>query len=70
APHTSTGVGTATQSVTVTPPAGGTVMLLDGSTPVTTLTIPGQGEYTVDPTTGVMTFTPKLGYTGTATPAD
>ncbi|MFZ1854297.1 MAG: hypothetical protein WAU06_05215, partial [Candidatus Nanopelagicales bacterium] len=69
-PQTSTGVGIAPQSVTVTPPDGGTVMLLDGSTPVTTLTIPGQGQYTVDPTTGVITFTPEFGFSGTATPAD
>jgi CshA-type fibril repeat protein len=36
---------------------------------VSTLTIPGQGTYTLDPTTGVITFTPVLGFTGTATPA-
>ncbi|MFV0257374.1 MAG: Ig-like domain-containing protein, partial [Acidimicrobiales bacterium] len=35
----------------------------------TSLTIPDQGTYTLNTTTGVITFTPILGYTGTATPA-
>ena len=36
--------------------------------PVTTLTIPSQGTYVLDPVTGVITFTPALGFQGTATP--
>ena len=37
--------------------------------PVTTRTIAGQGTYVLDPQTGLVTFTPVLGYMGTATPA-
>ncbi len=41
-----------------------TVMLLDPDTAnrVTTLTIPGEGVWTVDPATGDITFTPEPGY--------
>ncbi|WP_180380774.1 GEVED domain-containing protein [Alloscardovia macacae] len=35
----------------------------DGSTTVTT---PGEGTYTIDPKTGVVTFTPEAGFTGKA----
>jgi CshA-type fibril repeat protein len=35
---------------------------------LTTLVVPGQGTYTVDPTTGVVTFDPLPTFTGTATP--
>lgn len=41
------------------------VRLLDGSTPVTTLTT-ADGTYTVDTSTGEITFTPTPGFTGTA----
>ena len=34
----------------------------------TTLTIPGEGTYTVNPATGVVTFDPLPNFTGTATP--
>jgi CshA-type fibril repeat protein len=34
----------------------------------TTLTVPGEGTYTVNPTTGVVTFDPLPTFTGTATP--
>ena len=40
----------------------------DTSQPVTTLTVPGQGAYSVNPTSGLVTFTPASGYTGTTTP--
>ncbi|MGL5829568.1 MAG: Ig-like domain-containing protein, partial [Angustibacter sp.] len=33
-----------------------------------TVTIPGEGKYTVDPTTGKVTFDPEPGFTGPATP--
>ena len=66
---TSTGVGTAVQSRTVTIPPAGEVTLLDGSTPVTTLAIAGQGIYHLNRTTGSIMFTPALGYVGAATPA-
>jgi CshA-type fibril repeat protein len=67
-PLTSTGVGTTPQSANATVPPGNTVTLLDGSTSVSSLTIPGQGTYTIDPITGVITFTPVPGFSGTPTP--
>ena len=39
----------------------------DGSY-VTSVTIPGEGTYTVDPATGDVTFTPQKSFHGTATP--
>ncbi|PYE38359.1 Ig-like domain-containing protein, partial [Psychrobacter fozii] len=41
----------------------------DGSE-VTTLTVPGEGEWEVDPTTGAVTFTPESGFTEDPTPVD
>jgi CshA-type fibril repeat protein len=68
-PRTSTGVGTTPQSATLPIPAGGSVSLLDhNGAPVTTRTIDGQGSYALDTTTGLVTFTPLLGYMGTASP--
>lgn len=64
---TSTGTGTDQQSVEVHVPTGGEVRLLDGGTETTTLTIPGEGVYTIDPDTGVITFEPVLGFAGSAT---
>jgi CshA-type fibril repeat protein len=65
---TSTGVGTDPQDVTLTAPTSGQVDLMDGATPTTTLTVPGEGTYVLDPGTGDVTFTPVLGFSGTATP--
>ncbi|MGL5829411.1 MAG: GEVED domain-containing protein, partial [Angustibacter sp.] len=47
-----------------------TVQLLDPAdgTYKTSVTIPGQGTYTVDPATGAITFTPLPAFVGTATP--
>ncbi|MGL5828846.1 MAG: Ig-like domain-containing protein, partial [Angustibacter sp.] len=47
-----------------------TVKLVDPATGAlaTTVTIPGEGTYKVDPVTGKVTFTPLPGFTGTATP--
>ncbi len=62
-----TGVGTAAQGLTVTVPAGGSVTLLDASgDPAASVTVPGQGTATL--TGGTVTFTPVLGFQGTATP--
>jgi len=47
----------------VNPPAGSTLSV-DGKT----LTVPGQGVWTVNATTGTITFTPATGYTGDPTP--
>ncbi|WP_030177089.1 IPT/TIG domain-containing protein [Spirillospora albida] len=65
--RTSTGVGTAVQSTIVVFPAGGSVALLDGTTPVVSLTVPGEGVYTLTPVTGMITFAPVSGFSGTAT---
>ncbi len=62
---TSAGVGTAVQSVTATIPSGGNVTLLDSSNnPVNTLNVAG-GTYVLNPSTGVITFSPSAGFTGT-----
>jgi len=47
-----------------------TVKIIDPTTgnPVTTLTVPNEGVWTVDPTTGKITFTPEAGFTGDPTP--
>lgn len=66
---TSTGTGTTPQSQHAPAPTGGSVTLLDGLTPVTTLTVPHQGTYLLNPATGALTFTPVLGFTGPAQPA-
>jgi CshA-type fibril repeat protein len=51
-----------------TPLAPTSVRLLDGTgSPVTTVTIAGTGTFTVDATTGRVTFAPEAAYTGTAT---
>lgn len=59
------------QTVTVTPPSGGTTKLLDCSgdecEPVNSLSIAGEGNYEVDPETGEITFTPNSDFWGTAT---
>ena len=45
------------------------VMLIDPSgNPVTTLVVPGEGTWAVDPTTGDITFTPETGFVGDPTP--
>ena len=57
------------QSTTAVAPTGGSVTLVDGNgDPATTVTVPGQGTYVLDPDTGVITFTPDLGFTGTPQP--
>jgi uncharacterized repeat protein (TIGR01451 family) len=49
--------------VFVSPPAGSTLSP-DGKT----LTVPGEGVWTIDPVTGEMTFTPEAGFTADPTP--
>jgi CshA-type fibril repeat protein len=66
--QSSTDTGTAVQSVTVAPPAGGRVDLRRGHLDVTSSTYGHQGTYSVNEETGEMTFTPVLGFNGTATP--
>ncbi len=43
----------------------GSTLSMDGKT----LTVPNEGEWTVNPTTGVVTFTPAAGFSGAPTPA-
>ncbi|GAB3258296.1 OmpA family protein [Kineosporia babensis] len=62
----STGVATAVQQAKVTIPEGGNVTLLDAAgEPTTTVTVSGVGVYTLNPSTGVITFAPERGYSGT-----
>lgn len=50
----------------------GTLRIIDPDTgdPVTTMTVPGEGTWTVDTSTGEITFTPELGFTGNPTPIE
>jgi CshA-type fibril repeat protein len=64
-PLTSAGVGAAVQSSTANVPVGGSATLLDqNNNPVMTLSVMG-GTYVLNPATGVITFTPASGFTGT-----
>jgi len=67
-PTTSSGTATDSQRVTLSMPPGGSVVLMDGSSPTLSLTVPGEGTYSLDPVTGELTFAPVLGFSGTATP--
>jgi CshA-type fibril repeat protein len=59
----------APQTVEVPIPLGGAVTLLDSSgVAATTVVVPGQGTYVLDPTTGRITFTPVEGFGGPVTP--
>jgi CshA-type fibril repeat protein len=65
-PKTTTGDENDTQRVTVPVPPGGSVTLLDGNgAPATSVTMPGQGTYTLDPATGAIVFVAVDGFTGT-----
>lgn len=48
----------------------GSVVLLAGADRVTTLTVPGEGTWTVDPVSGAVTFSPEAGFTLNPTPVD
>ena len=54
-----------TSVVFVNPPADSTL-----SADSKTLTVPGEGEYLIDPDTGSITFTPVADYNGTPTPVE
>jgi CshA-type fibril repeat protein len=55
-----------TQSTTVSVPAGGTISLLDATnTPVTVVVVPGAGTFALDTLTGIITFVPTAGFSGT-----
>lgn len=64
---TSTGAGATAQKVTVAPPAGGKLQLVDGSdAPLAdnTSVVPDKGTFTANATTGEITFTPLAPYIG------
>jgi CshA-type fibril repeat protein len=66
-PLGSTGVGTAAQQVMLPVLEGGTIALvLPDDTRATSWNSPGVGSFELDPVTGVLTFTPELGYTGSS----
>lgn len=58
------------QTFTVPIPVGGSVTLLDGGDPVTSVTVTDEGTYALDAISGVITFTPAAGFTGTARAVD
>lgn len=63
------GVGVQPQTIQVTVPPSGSVKLIDPQgNSVTTLNVPGEGTYTVVPSTGIVTFVPENGYSGATTP--
>jgi CshA-type fibril repeat protein len=65
---TSTGVGTSTHTVAAVIPAGDTITLLaSGGSAATTLTVAGEGTYSLDTSSATITYTPLLGFAGTAT---
>ncbi|HWI07706.1 MAG TPA: Ig-like domain-containing protein [Solirubrobacteraceae bacterium] len=64
---TSTGSAPAAQGVTIEIPAGGSVALLDGDAAATnSLSVDGEGVYTLDATDGRLTFEPAAGFSGDA----
>ncbi len=71
-----TATGVAGQPVTIDVTANDsnvdptTVQLIDPATgnPSTSVSVSGEGTWTVDPNTGAVTFTPVAGFTGTPTP--
>jgi CshA-type fibril repeat protein len=67
-PPTTSGAAGTHQQQQVTVPPGDTIALLDkAGHPATTVTVPGQGTYLLNPTTDVITFTPLPGFHGKAT---
>jgi CshA-type fibril repeat protein len=68
-PLTTSGPMGAPQTTTIAAATIAQVTLLDATdTPATTVPVTGQGTYTLDTVTRVITFTPAPGYYGTATP--
>jgi CshA-type fibril repeat protein len=66
---TSSGPAGAAQSQSVTAPVGTTIALVGaGGTPVTRISVPGEGTYVVDTGAGTIRFVPDAGFIGRATP--
>jgi CshA-type fibril repeat protein len=59
---------TANTSVSLTAPATATGVVIDANGNITSFTVPGQGSWTYDPTTGQLTFDPVDGFTTDPTP--
>jgi len=55
-------------SITLIAPSGATGITTDAQGDVTGFTVPGQGSWSLNSTTGAVTFTPLGGFTGTPTP--
>lgn len=54
--------------VSLVAPVGSTVNSTDAQGDITSVTVPGQGTWTVNPTTGTVTFTPISGFSGNPSP--
>jgi len=67
-PQTATGTQGQAVSHTITAPNLGTIHIRSGGANVTTLTVPNEGSYSLDPNTGTITFTPLANFIGTASP--
>ncbi|MEM9707951.1 MAG: SdrD B-like domain-containing protein [Pseudomonadota bacterium] len=57
-------------TVSLITPLGATGVLSDAAGDVTGFTIPDEGDWSVDPTTGEITFTPEADFTTDPTPVD
>jgi len=57
-------------TVSLVPPAGATSIIVDANGDVTGFNVPGEGNWSVNPFTGVTTFTPEASFTGNPTPVD
>ena len=55
-------------TVSLVAPAGATAVVVDSNGDVTSLVIPGEGTWSVDPVTGVITFTPLPTFNADPTP--
>jgi CshA-type fibril repeat protein len=64
----SSGDGGSTQTSTVPVPSGGGITLLDAAGVAATTVVVPEGTYALDATTGIISFVPISGFTGTATP--
>ncbi len=59
-----------TTTVTLIPPAGVTDVVTDTAGDTIGFTVPGEGTWTVDETTGEVTFSPEDGFVGDPTPIE
>ena len=57
-------------TVSMVVPSGATGVITDANGDVIGFTVPGEGNWSVDPATGDITFAPDLGFAGDPTPID